>query len=223
MPDSRCRSSHSCAVAFSSAVIAGAERQAAIAEHPDQREIQRDVHQHRRHAHHHRRAALPERVERRRDDADDRVAEQAGGVEPQRGGGVGGVGRGEAAVLEDHPRRSARPARSGRASPARSAASSGRWRGRCVARTRSNSLRRPPAATPPAWRRSPPRRRTGRSAGTSAGTRSRATTPRRCPGPVASIVLTNTLICVAASPIVPGPISSSTRRSPSSCTSMRGR
>ncbi len=43
------------------------------------------------------------------------------------------------------------------------------------------------------------------------------------PSPVASTVLTNTLICVAAMPMVPGPISSNTLCSPSSLKSRTGR
>ena len=68
--------------------------------------------------------------------------------------------------------------------------------------------RAPRDARPPAARPSRSTRRTVRSAGTSAGTRTCSHDTAPVPWPVASSVLTNRFTCVAASPIVPGPIRS---------------
>ena len=155
-------------------------------------------------ADHDRHAAVAERVERPARSSLPPSSRRARRVEHQRGGGGRRVGRREAAALEeqrtigvgqhDQAERGRHVQHQHHPQPARDrAAHAGDRRGSPRARDRR--------AAPP-WRS---RRRTGRSAGTSAGTRSRATTRRRCPSRGQQL-LTNRLTCIAASPTMPGPI-----------------
>ena len=113
-------------------------------------------------------------------------------------------------------RRSAARARADRASPERSASASSRdpatRSSGSPARSPDGGVSRHGRAAPP-WRST---RRRGRSAGTSGGTRRSSHDTAPVPWLVASSVLTNMLTCVAAMPMVPGPISITTSRSPRS-------
>ena len=169
-----------------------------------------------------RRPAVAERVEGRHGDLHRGVADQARRVEHQRGRRRRGVGRRERAALEeqrDDRLREHDQADGRRHVQHQHHAQAARHRaphaGEIVAAACARDARaaRPSRST----------RRTGRSAGTSAGRRSSATRPRPCPGSVARIVFTSTLIWTAARPSVPGPIRTRTSRRPGCRASSSGR